>query len=69
MNQVTASVETHVGGHEKLMVTCYTGDCGCRWVVDMWGNVRTVEVCRRCMCTNLDRENQLAFELIPEVDA
>jgi len=49
MDQVTASVETHhYDDQKKLLVTCYTSDCGCRWVVDMWGNVRTIQVCYHC---------------------
>jgi len=48
MNQITASVETVHYGHERMVTTRYLSECGCEWVVDMWGNVRTVEICHRC---------------------
>ncbi len=48
MDQVTASVENQYDGVRRVLITRYTAECGCRWVVDMWGNVRTVEICDHC---------------------
>lgn len=30
-----------------MLTTRYLSECGCEWVVDMWGNVRRVVVCER----------------------
>jgi len=30
-----------------VLTTRYLSECGCEWVVDMWGNVRRVVVCER----------------------
>jgi len=30
-----------------LLTTRYLSECGCEWVVDMWGNVRRVRICPR----------------------
>ena len=60
MDQVTASVEMIYEGPLCLLTTRYLSECGCEWVVDMWGNVRRVRICPR------DRDDiryldQLAF--------
>ena len=48
MDQITASVETIHYGHEgRVLTTRYLSECGCEWVVDMWGNVRRVQICAR----------------------
>lgn len=47
MDQVTASVETIHEGNLRVLTTRYLSECGCEWVVDMWGNVRRVVVCER----------------------
>jgi len=61
-NQVTASVVTVFEYGERVMVTDYTAVCGCRWVVDMWGNVRSVEVCLGCVSLDLEFD-QLNLQL------
>ncbi len=62
MDQITASVVrwTDMDG-KHLMITHYVGDCGCRWQVDMWGNVRRVEVCDGCNSRESDWERQLSL--------
>ena len=47
MDQVTAVVETIHEGSSCVLTTRYLSECGCEWVVDMWGNVRRVRICRR----------------------
>ena len=47
MDQVTASVEMMHEGQFRLLTTRYLSECGCEWVVDMWGNVRRVKICPR----------------------
>ena len=47
MDQVTASVETIHERNLCVLTTHYFSDCGCEWVVDMWGNVRRVKICPR----------------------
>ena len=47
MNQITAVVETVHYDDQRLLTTRYLSECGCEWVVDMWGNVRRVHVCPR----------------------
>lgn len=49
MNQITTSVYQTFERGIGTYVTEYSADCGCRWVVDMYGNVRTVNVCSMCM--------------------
>ena len=48
MDQVTGAVSRRYDGGEQFLITSYIAECGCRWVVDMWGNVRTVEICHHC---------------------
>ena len=47
MDQVTASIETIHEGTLRVLTTRYLSECGCEWVVDMWGNVRRVMICPR----------------------
>jgi len=47
MDQVTASIETIHEGPLCVLTTRYLSECGCEWVVDMWGNVRRVKICPR----------------------
>ena len=47
MDQVTAVVETIHEGTLRVLTTRYLSECGCEWVVDMWGNVRRVVICAR----------------------
>ena len=47
MDQVTASVEMIHEGQVCVLTTRYLSECGCEWVVDMWGNVRRVKICPR----------------------
>ena len=61
MDQVTAVVETIHEGSLQLLTTRYLSECGCEWVVDMWGNVHRVMVCRRDTDTER-RLEQLEFE-------
>jgi len=49
MDQVTASVESVYEGNTRLLTTRYLSECGCEWIVDMWGNVRRVMICPRDM--------------------
>jgi len=47
MDQITASIETIHEGNLRVLTTRYLSECGCEWVVDMWGNVRRVMICPR----------------------
>ena len=62
MVQVSATVQS---GYEastgRYLEVSYLALCGCRWVVDMWGNVRSVTVCEKCCRVPLDRERQLSL--------
>ncbi len=49
MHQVSASCYQQFNRGHPTWVTEYSGDCGCRWIVDMWGNVRRIHVCHGCM--------------------
>ena len=60
MDQVTASVETIHEGTLCVLTTRYLSECGCEWVVDMWGNVRRVKICPRDT-NDIRWENQLNF--------
>jgi len=61
MDQVTASIQTVFEGNFRLLTTQYLSECGCAWVVDMWGNVRRVKICARD--TDDIRLDQLTLEL------
>ena len=61
MDQVTASVETIHEGPLCVLTTRYLSECGCEWVVDMWGNVRRVKICPRDT-NDIRWENQLKFD-------
>ena len=58
MDQVTASVEMIHEGQFRVLTTRYLSECGCEWVVDMWGNVRRVKICPRDT-NDIRWENQL----------
>lgn len=58
MDQVTAVVETVYEGNLRLLTTRYLSECGCEWVVDMWGNVRRVMICVRDTDTNDGLDDQ-----------
>jgi len=63
MDQVTTSTHMEYEAHcGKFWITAYSGSCGCSWTVDMWGNVRKVVVCRRCMKAGILKD-QLVFDL------
>ena len=47
MDQITAVVETIHYADQRVHTTRYLSECGCEWVVDMWGNVRRVKICPR----------------------
>lgn len=64
MNRVTAVVETIHEGTLRVLTTRYLSECGCEWVVDMWGNVRRVMICRRDT-TNF-MPSQLAFSFLED---
>ncbi len=49
MNQITTSVYQTFENGIGTFVTEYSSDCGCRWVVDMYGRVRKVTVCKDCV--------------------
>ena len=61
MDQVTASIETIHEGQFHVLTTRYLSECGCVWVVDMWGNVRRVKICPRDT-NEIPWEDQLAFQ-------
>ncbi len=65
MDQITAVVEWVAYDGEGLMETSYVADCGCRWRVDMRGNVRMVHVCRACMAKEKE-DIQWALNLVAE---
>ena len=63
-NQVTASV---LSGYDvekgRYIQVEFLARCGCRWVVDMWGNVRSVAVCSQCMDIADPLERQMDLKL------
>ena len=58
MDRVSAVVTTMHEGQFRVLTTCYLSECGCEWVVDMWGNVRRVKICPRDT-NDIRWENQL----------
>ncbi len=64
--QISASVFTEYEQGYGYMVTEYLTDCGCRWKVDQWGNVRAVRPCRGCMAKKRPWEDQLSLGVGPE---
>ncbi len=66
MNQITTSVYQVFERGVGTYVTEYSADCGCRWVVDMYGNVRRVKVCGRCMMHDDLWDDQLNLAVVPE---
>ncbi len=67
MDQVTADIQLVYDNGNAWMKVNYSAECGCRWCVDMWGNVRTVAVCRKCNAGDFDWERQLSLNL-PQAD-
>ena len=65
MDQVTASVEMIHEGNLCVLTTRYLSECGCEWVVDMWGNVRRVKICPRDT-NDIRWEDQLDFNFCLE---
>ncbi len=63
MDQVTASVHTWFEGDVCIIITDYQSTCGCRWKVDMWGNVRRIEVCKRDLLSPSPWEQQTTLAL------
>jgi len=61
MNQVTAVVQPMWEDGEMVIEVHYSGACGCRWTVDMWGRVRKVKVCSGCMLKPDPFEAQLSW--------
>ena len=72
MDQVTAVIETIHEQDLRVLTTRYLSECGCEWVVDMWGNVRRVMICPRDL-DDVRRGDQLelGFKLVkdPELGA
>ncbi len=64
MNQTTALAYKKFDHGDEYWVTEYVSECGCRWVVDQWGNVRSVCVCIPCVKRGYPWEDQLS--LLPE---
>lgn len=60
MDQVTAVVEMVYEKGLRLLTTKYLSECGCEWVVDMWGNVRRVRICPRD--SDCAISDQMSFE-------
>jgi len=65
-DQISTSISTVYENGRKVKVTGYVGGCGCAWLVDMWGNVRSVYVCSRCMKVDRHADQLLFFDLTPE---
>jgi len=63
-DQVSAVVRPGYENGKRFLEISFLAICGCRWVVDMWGNVRSVAVCSKCMRVDLDFGHQLNLELI-----
>lgn len=66
MNQISAHFQVEYEDGERTHSTIYTGSCGCVWRVDMYGNVRSVSVCRDCMVRPLPWEEQMALQLVTD---
>jgi len=65
-NSITACCCTEYENGHGYMVTEYLAKCGCHWKVDQWGNVRTVQVCWKCMQTDPAADQLLFADLTPE---
>jgi len=61
-HQITASIFTEYEQGYGFMITEYLARCGCNWKVDMWGNVRAVRVCERCVKKGYPWEDQLNLQ-------
>jgi len=61
MDQVTAVVETIYEGDLRVLTTRYLSECGCEWVVDMWGNVRRVMICEKDVQRGYPSEDQISL--------
>jgi len=47
-NQISAVVTSGYEDGRQFLQVEFHAICGCEWVVDMWGNVRSVRVCHMC---------------------
>lgn len=48
-DEISAVVQSGFEYGKRFIEVEFLAHCGCRWKVDMWGNMRTVFVCRHCM--------------------
>ncbi len=66
MNQITTSVYQVFDRGVGTYVTEYSAECGCRWIVDMFGRVWRVTVCTDCGKKPDVFEDPLSLLLEPE---
>jgi len=64
MDQVTATIEPRFEDGREYLAISFLAVCGCRWTVDMWGNVRSVAVCQKCTTVPYAVEHQLNLQLV-----
>jgi len=64
MNQITAVVESAFEEGKQYLQVDYHAVCGCHWVVDMWGNVRSVRICQQCRDIAYPWEDQISLQLL-----
>jgi len=65
-NQITATVELQFESGKQFLQVSFLAECGCHWVVDMWGNVRSVTVCSHCRLVPDVWEDQLTLLLVAD---
>ena len=65
-DQITASVQPQSENGKEFLQVSFMAECGCHWVVDMWGNVRSVKVCHGCMGVRSAWEDQLSLRLVAD---
>jgi len=65
-DQIFATVERRFENGEESLQVDFLAECGCHWVVDMWGNVRSVVVCPQCRLVPWIHEDQLILQLVDD---
>jgi len=63
-DQVSAVVTSGYDEGRRFLQVEFLALCGCRWIVDMWGNVRSVEACHMCVLNHkYPHDDQINLEL------
>jgi len=66
-DQISATVVSGYEDGRRFLQVNFLAICGCRWQVDMWGNVRSVEVCHMCSLNHrYPSQDQLNLQLVDD---